>query len=214
MRWGAWASLTAPVVFAFLAPPTTLAELRFDWTDAERRCAASLGIDLYLQTEPSSPKFIEHLAWLADHIAYVSVTEIKHDIRGAYPTLVKATVLSSLKGGLASGAQITIPLESGPIYSEAYGTMLESTLMGEATFSAGKQVLVFLTTSYPQSTEDPQRYALRPNHYALLDGYKFDVMGTSVTLAEHSGNSFSISTLNARIASLLSAKQSNCEGAP
>jgi hypothetical protein len=188
--------------------------MRFDWTASERACASTKGIDLGSASDPGNAKFIEHLSWVADRIVTGVVSEVKHDIRGSYPTLVTVTVASSLKGGIPPSTVITVASMSGPSYSPYWGTMGEViTNSDNAAFLAGQNVLLFLSTSAVVLPENPSYYALPANHYRLVDGYKFTLQGGSFVLDGYPSNSYTIANINSRVALIVAAQQNQCGGA-
>jgi hypothetical protein len=195
----------------FVSPETQA--IRFDWTASEIACASSKGITLGGGADPSNPKFVEYMSWVADRIVTGVVSEIKHDIRGPYPTLATVTVASSLKGGIPPSTVITVASMSGPSFSDYHGVMTTIHVSGDQpSFTAGQNVLLFLSTGYDIRPENPEYFALPPGHYRLVSGYKFTLQGGSFVLDGYPANTYSVSNLNARIATIVAAQASQCGG--
>jgi hypothetical protein len=187
--------------------------IRLDWTAAEQACASSLGFDLEGTPEPGDAKFIEHLSWVADRVVTGVVNEVKHDLRGPYPTLVAVTVASSLKGAIPTSTVITVASMSGPSYSEYWGTIVQQTASSDhAVYAAGQNALLFLSTGYDVIPSKPSYYVLPSGHYRLVDGHKFTLEGASFVLDGSPSNSYPIANINCRITALLAAQQTQCAG--
>ncbi len=169
-------------LFGLLISPEAHA-IRFDWTANEIACANSRGITLGSEADPSNPKFIEHMSWVADRIVSGVVGEIRHDIRGPYPTLAAVTVASSFKGGILPATVITVASMSGPSFSDYDGVMATVHVSGDQpSFTSGQHVLLFLSTGYDIRPENPAYFALPPGHYRLVAGHKFTLQGDSFVL--------------------------------
>lgn len=189
--------------------------IRLDWTAAEQACASSFGFDLESSAEPGNAKFIEHLSWVADRIVIGVVNEVKHELRGPYPTLVTVTVASSLKGAIPASSVITVASMSGPSYSDYWGAIGNRTTGSDnAVYTAGQNVLLFLSTGYHIIPENPSYYALPAGHYRLVDGRKFTLKGGSFVLDGHPSNSYPIANINSRVSALLAAQRTQCEVPP
>lgn len=196
----------------FVSPETHA--IRFDWTASERACASSKGIAVDIPLDPRNAKFIEHLSWVADRIVTGVVSEVKHDIRGPYPTLATVTVASSLKGGIPPSTVITVASMSGPSFSDYHGVMGTVHVSGDQpSFSAGQNVLLFLSTGYHVIPENPSYYVLPAGHYRLVDGYKFTLQGGLLVLDGSTSNSYTIANINSRVAVIVAAQQNQCGSA-
>lgn len=194
----------------FVAPQTQA--IRFDWTADEIACANSQRIPLGGETDPSNPRFVEHMSWIADRIVTGVVGEVKHDIQGSYPTLATVTVAASLKGGIPPSTEITVASMSGPSFSDYHGVMATLHVGGDnPSFTSGENVLLFLSTGYDVLDEkNPSKYALPTDHYRLVDGHKFTLHGDSFVLDRYPANTYSISNLSTRIAAIVATQASQC----
>jgi hypothetical protein len=150
------------VLFAAGAPCAVAAG--WDFSAAQLSCANDQKIDLTQAPSPDEALYLTHLTWLADHVVIGTVSEIKHDIRGPYPTLVHLDVAEALKGSLTG--EIVVALESdGPRYDATIGKFAQLFASGEPVFEKGEEVLVFLTKKYTVIPEMPEKFALPPGTY-------------------------------------------------
>lgn len=166
-----------PVVGVALAGAVALtasSAVRFDWTDEEKACAASIGVDLGQPLEPGSAAQIRGLTWISDLVVFGRVVEITHDIEGDYPTILKIHV-TLVKKGKPEAAPLYVMLMSGPTYYRPLGIMADVELHGEPSFQEGESVLLFLTKGIHRIPSDPTAFALGPGQYNLVNRTKFVV---------------------------------------
>ena len=152
----------------------------WDFSAAQLSCAKDQEIDLTRAPSPDEALYLTHLTWLADHVAIGTVSEIKHDIRGPYPTLVDLDIAEALKGSLTG--EIVVALDSGPRYDETTGKIGQVIASGEPVFEKGEEVLVFLTRKYPVIPEMPEKFALPPGTYRPLVETKLRLDSEKATL--------------------------------
>jgi hypothetical protein len=181
------------------------------WSDGEKDCAETIGVNLRVAASPSDPHYERRLAWVSELIVRGTVTKIQHDIRGTYPTIVTLSIASVLKGDVSVGSTIGVNLFSGPTYSEQQGDIAPTTLIGEPTFAVGEDVLLFLTTSHPEPVEEPRKYALAPGTYLLVNKSKWLIEGTTVTHAQFTDHRHSLDWIQAEVGLTVRTQQSNCE---
>ncbi len=205
-------SRVSAAVLAALMIWTPAGAIRFDWTAAEIECAQSIGIDLTADPEPGSSGYVKLLAWLSDLIVTGTVAQIRHDIKGPYPTLVQINVLSVKKGQLPADP-LTVALLSGPQYNAALDLVLETRLVNEPSFVGGETVLLFLTKGTIGS--DPgQSYELPTNYYRLVNSSKFHISGGTAILQGWGAAGYNLTMCGLQINSVVLAQSNNCQDGP
>lgn len=188
----------------------SVAAIRFDWTAAEVRCAATQGIDLNADPDPGSSNYVKRLAWLSALIVSGTVSEVLHDIKGAYATRVRIDVLALKKGQLPQGP-LTVVLVSGPVYIPSRDVIADGTLVGEPSFVKGETVLLFLTkgTIATPDASSPS-YELPENFYRLVNSSKFHVSGGTASLEGRGSGNYSVATSISQIEQVVAAQSAKC----
>jgi hypothetical protein len=182
-----------------------------DWTPSEIECAQSIGVDLRRITTSSSPTLVRHLSWIADAIVYGRVTEIRHDLHGAYHTIVALRVSAVEKGKIAVGQTIHIDLWSGPFYNPERDIMGGVRAVHEPSFSEGEVVCLFLTTDFAVHPDDPAAWAFNPGHFGLADDVKWLVDDDSVWQSDRPSDRQSRSWMDSEILTAMMAQITGCQ---
>ena len=195
-----------------LLPAVSVAALRFDWTPAEKTCAATIGIELEKIPSPAGTAFVEQLTWQSDVVVLGSVTEIRTDEGAGYLTLATIQV-SDVRKGEVGGRTLTLCLQSGSMGPNAEGKFSSVFVGGEPTVAVGERLVLFLTTSYRVPEEAPTRYLLLPGQYRWFHDHKFVVHDDRVTLPPYDDWSMSIEELLRRVDVSVRVQAGGCKAA-